>query len=130
MAGLDLATTQGSFPSPLQPEGMDQTGGPKQKDARMEDASHQFEASLMHELFQPLTEKDPLFADEPDGSGGGEDGESSSPLGAFASEAMARAVADHGGFGIARQLIDHFRDLETKTAAFGSFGSSSPSSRR
>jgi len=71
----------------------------------MEHAAHQFEASLMKELFAPL-EQDALSAGDGDENSG-----SGNALTGFAGEAMARAVSDDGGFGIARQLIRHFEKL-------------------
>jgi Rod binding domain-containing protein len=101
------------------------------KEARMENAAHQFEASLMQELFKPL-QNDALFRGDGDGDGDGEGdgGGSSGPLGSFAAEAMARAVSDRGGFGIARQLIEHFKKTERRAEGLDPMHSSSTSSRR
>jgi Rod binding domain-containing protein len=68
------------------------------KASRMVDAAHQFEASLMQELFAPLQESG--LSDD-DGAGSGSTG----ALTSYASQAMARAVSDRGGFGIASQII-------------------------
>lgn len=67
---------------------------------KLENAAHQFEATLMQELLAPL-QKDSMSS--PDGDSGSGDA-----LSTFASEAMARAISDRGGFGIATKLIDHF----------------------
>jgi Rod binding domain-containing protein len=101
------------------------------KEARMENAAHQFEASLMQELFKPL-QNDALFRGDGDGDGDGEGdgGGSSGPLGSFAAEAMARSVSDRGGFGIARQLIEHFKKTERRAEGLDPMHSSSTSSRR
>lgn len=85
---------------------------------KLKTAAHEFEASLMQELLKPL-QHDPLFA--PDSSSGagdtdGDDQGSSGALMSFGSEALAQAISEHGGFGIATKILDHFR-TEAKTAA-------------
>lgn len=80
-------------------------------------AAHEFEASLMQELLKPL-QQDPLFA--PDNSGGpgslgdldsgsDDDQGSAGALMSFGSEALAKAISERGGFGIATKILDHFR---------------------
>jgi Rod binding domain-containing protein len=80
---------------------------------KLKSAAHEFEASLMQEFLKPL-QHDPLFApDKSDGSsdsdGGSDDQGSSAALMSFASEAMAKAISERGGFGIATKILDHFR---------------------
>lgn len=87
---------------------------------KLKTAAHEFEASLMQELLKPL-QHDPLFApdssDGASGSGdGGEDQGSAGALMSFGSEALAQAISEHGGFGIATKILDHFR-TEANTAA-------------
>lgn len=66
-------------------------------------AAHEFEAQMMKELMKPMTSaSSSLTGDEEDsdsssGSGGA--------LGQFASEALARALSDQGGLGIANQIV-------------------------
>jgi Rod binding domain-containing protein len=66
-------------------------------------AAHEFEAQMMKELMKPMTNaSSSLTGDEDDsdsssGSGGA--------LGQFASEALARALSDQGGLGIANQIV-------------------------
>ena len=72
--------------------------------ARLRPAAHEFEACLMKEFLQPLG-KDPLFDEDRDGESGGG---SSNALVSFGSEALARAISERGGFGIATRIIDHF----------------------
>ena len=85
-------------------------------DPRLKSAAHEFEASLMQELLKPLQE-DSLF--KPDGSGDSdplgeldsgseEDQGSSGALMSFGSEALAEAISERGGFGIATKILDHF----------------------
>lgn len=76
-------------------------------DSKLKNAAHQFEASLMHELFAPL-QKDSMSSSDDDDSGSG------NALSSFAGDAMARAISDRGGFGIANQLIDHFEKAAIK----------------
>ena len=52
---------------------------------RLVRAAHEFEAQMMKELMKPMT-------------GGG-------ALGEFASEALGRALSEHGGFGIASSIV-------------------------
>ncbi|MGA2635680.1 MAG: hypothetical protein ABSF16_15705 [Terracidiphilus sp.] len=65
---------------------------------RLVRAAHEFEAQMMKEIMKPMTSaSNSLTGDEDDsdsssGSGGA--------LGQFASEALARALSDHGGLGI------------------------------
>jgi Rod binding domain-containing protein len=84
-------------------------------DPRLKPAAHEFEASLMKEFLEPL-QHDALFADDKEGDSGAESGEGSeNALMSFGSEALARAISDRGGFGIASKIIGHF-DVAKKTA--------------
>lgn len=90
-------------------------------DPKLKSAAHEFEASLMQEFLKPLQE-DPLFADESgDGLGesadGGDDQGSSGALMSFSAEALAKAISERGGFGIATKILDHFRTMEKTTVA-------------
>jgi len=96
-------------------------------DPKLVAAAHQFEASLMSELLKPLNSGD-VFG----GDGGGDDGGGGTGIGAdglaasadgsagalmgFASEALAKALSDRGGLGIARRVLDHF-EAAAKAAA-------------
>lgn len=85
-------------------------------DPRLKSAAHEFEASLMQEFLKPL-QQDSLFAPEnsdgTDGSldmdGSGDADGSSSALMSFGSEALAKAISERGGFGIATKILNHFR---------------------
>lgn len=88
-------------------------------DPRLKSAAHEFEASLMQEFLKPL-QHDPLFApdksDSPDGiDDSDDDQDSSGALMSFGSEALAKAISERGGFGIATKILDHFR-TEAKTS--------------
>ncbi|HEX3472920.1 MAG TPA: hypothetical protein VHT28_17205 [Silvibacterium sp.] len=73
---------------------------------KLKSAAHEFEASLMKEFLKPL-EHDSLFAE--DKSGDSDEQGSAGTLMSFGSQAMAKAISEHGGFGIAAKILDHFR---------------------
>jgi peptidoglycan hydrolase FlgJ len=81
-------------------------------DPRLKPAAHEFEACLMKEFLAPLQHEE-LFEEGKDGESG-ED--SSNALMSFGSEALAKAISDRGGFGIATSILAHF----------GAVGGSSP----
>jgi len=70
-------------------------------------AAHEFEASLMKEFLKPL-QKDSLFAEDKPGDADDEEG-SANALMSFGSQAMATAISERGGFGIATMILNHFR---------------------
>lgn len=81
---------------------------------RLKSAAHEFEASLMQEFLKPL-QHDALFSSSDESSSSdhsdtsdGEEGSSAALL-SFGSMAMARAISERGGFGIATKILDHFR---------------------
>jgi Rod binding domain-containing protein len=76
-------------------------GSPIGKDPRLERSAHEFEASLMAELLKPLQQTDGLTGEDSDGGGAGSGG----ALGDFASESLARAISERGGFGIADRIL-------------------------
>jgi peptidoglycan hydrolase FlgJ len=91
-------------------------------DPRLKSAAHEFEASLMQEFLKPL-QHDSLFATEKSGDSGADDTDddsgSSGALMSFGSEAMAKAISERGGFGIATKILDHFR-TQAKAASSAS----------
>jgi hypothetical protein len=87
--------------------GVGSTGETQQQNPRLVSAAHEFEASLMKEFLKPL-QHDSLFAegdkkddDEPTGS--------AETLMSYGAEAMAKSLSEHGGFGIAQEILDHFQ---------------------
>ena len=72
----------------------------------------------MKEFLEPL-QHDALFADDKE-DGNGED--SGSALTSFGSDALARAISERGGFGIADEILRH---LEKGTPAAGAANSES-----
>lgn len=75
-------------------------------DPRLRPAAHEFEACLMKEFLAPL-QHDALFADGKDGESDGDEG-SGSALMSFGSEALAKAISERGGFGIAAKIIGQY----------------------
>jgi peptidoglycan hydrolase FlgJ len=73
------------------------------KNPKLERSAHEFEASLMAELLKPLQESDGLTGEDSE-SGAGSEG----ALSGFASESLARAISDRGGFGIADRILHQF----------------------
>lgn len=71
------------------------------KNPRLERSAHEFEASLMAELLKPLQEKDALTGED---TGEG-DARSGGALAGFASESLAQAISERGGFGIANRIL-------------------------
>jgi Rod binding domain-containing protein len=69
----------------------------------LERSAHEFEASLMAELLKPLQEEE-----SNDGGMG-----SSGALAGFASESLAKAISEHGGFGIADRILHSFAAHQT-----------------
>ena len=61
-------------------------------------AAHEFEASMMKELMAPLAGGDSL-------EGGEDTASSESAITSFASEALGKAISEHGGFGIANRIL-------------------------
>ena len=80
---------------------MAHTGADGGLDPRLKPAAHEFEACLMKEFLEPLR-RDALFDDGKDTDSGEGSGNA---LMSFGSEALARAISDQGGFGIATKII-------------------------
>lgn len=70
---------------------------------RLVRAAHEFEAQMMKELMKPITSAGSSITGGDDDSGSSSG--SSGALGQFASEALARALSDQGGLGIANQIV-------------------------
>jgi Rod binding domain-containing protein len=67
-------------------------------------AAREFEAQMMKELLEPMTGGDAMTGDEDSslpGSGAGSGG----ALADFASQALGQGLSQHGGFGIANQIV-------------------------
>ena len=88
----------------LTPEPGMEAGAGSSGDPRLKPAAHEFEACLMKEFLEPL-QHDSLFEGDKE-EGGGE--ASDSALLSFGSEALAKAISERGGFGIAKEILRHF----------------------
>jgi flagellar protein FlgJ len=80
------------------------TSSGQAKDPRLERSAHEFEASLMAELLKPMQESDGLTGEDSGDGGSGSGG----PLAGFASQSLARAISERGGFGIADRILHQF----------------------
>jgi len=80
---------------------------PRVNNPKLASAAHEFEASLMKEFLKPL-EHDSLFNEDKGSSSDDEEG-SVGALMSFGSQAMATAISERGGFGIAKMILNHFR---------------------
>lgn len=103
----------------LQTPGLSNTPGitTKRMDPKLERSAHQFEASLMAELLKPFQESDGLTGDGDAGEGSG------GALAGFASESLAQAISERGGFGIAARIL---QQLEPSRRGAESGGGSIP----
>jgi peptidoglycan hydrolase FlgJ len=90
-------------------------------DPRLKPAAHEFEACLMKEFLEPL-QHHPLFDEQEDQSS---DEGSGNALMSFGSEALARAISERGGFGIAAKIIGQFDHGKGKFGV-GEGGASEP----
>ena len=78
------------------------------QDPKLVSAAHEFEASLMKEFLKPL-QQDGLFSEDGDKAGDDVSG-SAGTLMSYGAEAMAKAISEQGGFGIAQKILDHFKE--------------------
>ncbi len=90
----------------------------RQKQNRLVDAARQFEASLLQELLKPMQHaKDNWGAEEKSNDS------STDTLSSFGTEAVAKAISEGGGFGIAKQIVskvtvEQERSLEKKISQY------------
>lgn len=75
-------------------------------------AAQEFEAQLMQELLKPMTTSDGLMGTDDDSDSG-----SNGALGQFASESLGKALSQHGGLGIANQIIKELSHSGKKSPA-------------
>jgi Rod binding domain-containing protein len=80
-------------------------------------AAHEFEAQMMKELLKPMSASEDMSGDE-DGEGLGASG----ALGEFASEALGRALSEHGGLGIADSIVHSLSHAGNKHQHIERFG--------
>jgi len=92
-------------------------GEPGSTDPRLKPAAHEFEAYLMKDFLEPL-QHDTLFDDD----GKDSDDGGANALMNFGSEALAKAISERGGFGIAAKILGRL-DKEQGSPAPGRVGS-------
>ncbi len=73
-----------------------------QKQAKLVDGAHQFEAMLLNEMLKPLKFGEAESSDEGSDQSSGGAGDT---IRGFATEAMGKAIANKGGMGLAKQII-------------------------
>jgi flagellar protein FlgJ len=80
----------------------------KSASPRLENAAHQFEASLLTELLKPMREQSE-FSDKDE-----EDDDSSADgsMREYGTEAMAECLSEHGGIGIAKMVLAKLAPVE------------------
>ncbi|MGC9157974.1 MAG: hypothetical protein ACP5FH_03200 [Terracidiphilus sp.] len=67
---------------------------------RLVQAAHEFEGQMLEQLLKPLMQGDGIEGEDDDSTSG-----SNGALGQYATEALGRALSDHGGFGIADSIV-------------------------
>jgi Rod binding domain-containing protein len=85
---------------------------PSARNLKLERSAHEFEASLMAELLKPLQETYSASGEDSEAGGMG----SESALGDFASESLARAISERGGFGIADRVLRQLNSASSSAA--------------
>ena len=90
------------------------TATPPTPQPRLVRAAHEFEAQMMKELMKPLIQHDTLTGSE---DGADEDSGPGGALGEFASEALGRALSEHGGFGIASSIVKQLTHSKDEASA-------------
>ena len=68
--------------------------------AKLKDGAQQFEAMMLGEMLKPLH-----FGGAADAAGEGDDDRAGGTIESFGTEALTKAIAAGGGFGIARQIL-------------------------
>ncbi|MGD0445216.1 MAG: hypothetical protein ABSA39_14875 [Edaphobacter sp.] len=85
-----------------------------QRQAKLIDASEQFEATMLQELMKPMQHGQNSWGDEKS------DDSASDTIGSFGTEMLAKAISKGGGFGLAKLIVskvtlEHQKDSEKKT---------------
>ena len=68
--------------------------------AKLTDGAHQFEAMMLTEMLKGLN-----FSGAPDEGGQEPSGGASSTITGYGTEALAKAISQGGGFGLAKQIV-------------------------
>ncbi len=96
----------------------------QQKMARLTDAAQRFEGMMMQEMLKPMENN------QSGGMWGGEDDpdrdSSLDTMSSYGTEAVANALAAHGGMGIAKQVVAQVTRLDQQMHRHGSAGQAGP----
>lgn len=84
------------------------TATAKSASPRLENAAHQFEASLLTELLKPMREQSEFSDKDEDDDDSSADGS----MREYGTEAMAQCLSEHGGIGIAKMVLAKLAPLE------------------
>jgi flagellar protein FlgJ len=90
----------------------------EQRRAKLVDASQQFEAAMLQELLKPMQHGQGDW----DGDGKNDDS-ASDTMSSFGTEAVAKAISERGGFGLAKMIVakvtlKHEKNSEKNTAQY------------
>jgi Rod binding domain-containing protein len=93
-------------------------GAEARKPAKLVDAAQQFEATMLQELLKPLQRGQSSW-----GGGESSDDAASDTISSFGTEAIAKAISQGGGFGIAKQIVskvtlEHQRIAKNKISQY------------
>src|SRR5271154_2465648 len=94
--------------------GLGETAGAVTPSPRLQNASHQFEASMLQELLKPMQEHSG-FSDKDDDEDDSAD--SNSSLREYGTEVMARALSERGGLGISKMVLGKLAPVEAAQEA-------------
>ena len=89
-----------------------------QKQAKLVDAAQQFEATMLQELLKPMQHGQNSWGGEEESNDSASD-----TISSFGTEAIAKAIAKGGGFGIAKQIVskvtlEHERKSQKKLSQY------------
>jgi peptidoglycan hydrolase FlgJ len=87
----------------------------EQRQAKLIDASQQFEATMLQELLKPMQHGQDSW-----GGDAKSDDSSTDTMSSFGTEVVAKAISRGGGFGLAKLIVskvtlEHQKDSEKKT---------------
>ena len=96
-----------------------QTAGiDSQRQAKLDDAAQQFEATMLQEMLKPLQHGQDSWGGEVKS-----DDSATDTISSFGTESVAKAISKAGGFGLAKQIVakvtaEHQRNSEKKISKY------------
>jgi flagellar protein FlgJ len=89
-----------------------------QKQAKLDDAAQQFEATMLQEMLKPLQHGQDSWGGEVKS-----DDSATDTISSFGTESVAKAISKAGGFGLAKQIVakvtaEHQRNSEKKISKY------------